>query len=108
MSIHDLISTISVLFGLTAIGASLITYLQTSRHSTTIDTLSKDNLALRNRVETLEDIEEECNKRLSQLESQNRVLTETVTSAAKVDELSIKVTNHHDQVVSLLNKLATQ
>src|SRR4051794_15717964 len=102
MSIHDLLSTIGALFGLAGIAGAILAYLQTTRQSTTVSVLSKDNEVLRGRVDTLEKTEQECQKRLGHLETQNKALVETVTSAAKVDELSRKVTDHHDAVMIAL------
>jgi predicted nuclease with TOPRIM domain len=105
MTIHDLLSTIGALFGLAGIAGAILAYLQTTRQSTTVEILSKDNKALRDRVDTLEMTEQECQTRLSKLETQNSALTEKVTSAAKVDELSRKITDHHDEVMVLLRGL---
>ena len=102
MDYVQILNSLGVIFGLTGIAGALIAYLQANRQKTTVEILQTDNEVLRNRVSTLEDTEERCQQRLTHLETMNKALTETVTSAAKVDDLTSKVTVNQKELLDHL------
>lgn len=96
------LSLIVTIFAVAGGLGGAIGILTASRQKSTVETLAKDNDALRGRVQTLESTEQECQKRLGHLEAANRMLTETVTSAAKVDALATVVAANHSELTTLL------
>lgn len=105
MDLRGFVSIVAAVLGIAGLIGTAMAVLIAARSKGTIEVLEKDNKALRDRMDTLESIEEECQKRLDKLEDLNRVLTETVTSAAKVDALSSKLDTHHADVIRRLEQL---
>lgn len=76
------------------------------------DILRKDIVDLNNRLSTVEESnvrleksEEDCKRRLAQNETTIATLTEAVTKAAAVAELTMRVDENHQAVMAKLNQL---
>lgn len=105
MTVQGLVSLVAGVLGIAGLIGTALAVLISARSRGTIEVLEKDNSALRARMDTLEEIEDECQKRLDHLEQVNRTLTETVTSAAKVDALGITLTGYHQDLIRRLELL---
>lgn len=106
MAFSAAVSLVAGILGIAGIVGAALSVLLAGRSKGTIDVLKADNDALRDRMDTLEAIEDACQKRLDELERTNVILTETVTSAAKVAALETRLDEHHAEVVRRLDALA--
>jgi hypothetical protein len=105
MTLRDLASLVGAVLGVAGLLGTTMAVLIAARAKGTIEVLEKDNKALRDRMDTLEDIESDCQKRLDKLEQLNVALTETVTSAAKVDALGHQINGQHEEILRMLVNL---
>lgn len=88
------------------LGAASV-YLKGSRDKGTIETLSRNNDALQERVVLLERSETELKTRVSALEGENEVLKGVVTSSTEIAALQVALDLHHKQAMGAWGELHT-
>lgn len=80
-------------------------YLRGSRDKGTIDTLTRNNTALAERVGLLERAESILTTRVGTLERENSVLRDIVTSAQAISDLTFALTAHHTESMDRFDNL---
>lgn len=70
------------------------------------DILRQDIADLRGRLDTVEEAEKDCKRRLAANEATIVTLTEAVTKAAAVAELTLRVDENHQAVMAKLDALS--
>jgi hypothetical protein len=86
----------------TAIFAGAFVVMRSTLSTTTASLWEKNAEALEARVGVLEQDEAACKAKLEALEISNKVLSEQVTGASAIAQLSAKIDNHHADVMGLI------
>lgn len=88
-----------VLIGIVIFLGAAAVYLKGSKDKGTIETLSRNNDALMERVALLEKSEAELKARVTVVENENTVLRGLANSSAEIAALSESLSEHHTQAM---------
>lgn len=83
--------------------AIAVLWSQLRRNTTAI--IREENEDLRNRLRTVEQLEESCKERLSELEATTSVLKDMVTGTSAVAELATAVAFNHAEILRRLDHI---
>lgn len=98
MDLGDWLAAIGGILGLAGVAGAALAVLLSTRQRETTRILREDNGDLRNRMLTLEQSEQECEKRLAVVERENTVLREVVTGAQAIATLTKALADHDREV----------
>lgn len=99
------LSVVASVLGLAMLlgGAVAVLFSQLRRNTTQI--VREENQDLRDRLRTVEQLEEECKERLTKAETTIQVVSDMVTGASAVAELATLVAFNHDEMLRRLDRL---
>ena len=99
LSVAGAVLGLAVLLG----GVIAVLFSQLRRNTTAI--VREENEDLRNRLRTVEMLEETCKERLASQEATTQVLSDMVTGASAVSELGALVGSNHEDVIRRLDTI---
>lgn len=104
----SIVAFVSAALGLAILvgGALAVAYVYFRRNVTQL--VREENADLRDRLRTVEGSEEQCKERLAKHEGTIQVLSDMVTGASAVAELTTVVAFNHDEILKRLDALPTR